>query len=230
MSCHKSETEIQYDAIFQALADERRREILRILDHRAASVDGKELAFLLVAAEQQKSMLAVTDEELDEVRADLWHVQLPVLEAAGLVSGDEASETVVMTDHPALTDPKVTTILQTDAADWDEILASLADERRRILLTALYGTERPVDRTELATDVAGKVRDGDMASTVQAVLHQIHHVHLPKLEAAGLITYDVQQKTVTYEGHPDIDEEWLVAGSADTPRAVFSNAHQSADS
>jgi len=231
MNRQKAETTAQqHNPIFRALADERRREIVRILEHRATSVDIEELAFLLVAAEQDKSLLAVTEEELEAVRASLRHVQLPVLQAAGLVAWDDASETVTMTDHPTLADPKVTTIIETDAPNWDEILASLADERRRILLAALYRTDGPMERAELATEITEKIRDtAETAITVRGVLQQIHHIHLPKLADAGLVTYDVDGKAVTYEGHPAIDEEWLVAGPTDTPRAILSDAHQSAD-
>lgn len=230
MNCHRSEKAAQqYDSLLQAFADERRRECLRILEHRASAVDIESVALLLVATEQDKSVLAVTDAELEEVRADLEHVQLAVLEAAGLVSWDTVSESVVLTDHPALADSKMTSIIETDASDWDDILSSLADRRRRILLSVLYRTGGPMGRTELATEVAKRVHDDETTSPVQTTLQQIHHVHLPKLDEAGLVTYDVDEMVVTYEGHPDLDEEWLLSEPAETPFSHLSGLHRTTD-
>lgn len=220
----------RYNPIFRALADERRREILSILRDRASSVDVEELAVQLVAAEREKSLFDVTEAEVEELHASLWHVQLPVLEDTDLVDWDDEAETVTTTNHPALEDQKIAAMLVTDAPDWDDVLDCLTDKHRRIMLTSLYRTEGSMDKIELATEVAEKIRDdGNTQVEDEDVLCDIHHVHLPKLDAADLITYDVDEESITYEGHPDLDEEWLVAGATDTPRAILSMADHAAD-
>jgi hypothetical protein len=142
------------------------------------------------------------------VRRTLEHVHLPQLAGADLV--EDSGEVVDRTNHPALHDPKIETIIETDAEDWDAVLACLADRRRRVVLSTLSTSDTPIDRLELATAIAHTVHgDSDPNGSVKPVLQELHHTHLPKLEAAGLCTYDTDAKTVTYEGHPGLDEEWL---------------------
>lgn len=213
--------------VFEALAHQRRRTSLRILQ-RLPRARPEELATHLVAEETDKPLVDVTRPEAEWALVNLEHVHIPRLIDADLVTRRDGI--VAATEHPALQDPKVNAMIETDAPGWNEVLASLADKRRRILLTALYRNEEPTSRTELAAEVAEKVRDGDVTdSAIERVLRDLHHVHLPALEDAGLVTYDAAEETVTYVGHPTLDEEWLVAARTDTPRAILSMADQSAD-
>jgi DNA-binding transcriptional ArsR family regulator len=219
--------DVPRNEVFETLAHERRRAILRILD-RLTRAKPEELATHLVAEETDTPLMEVTPIEAEQVRQDLTHVHLPQLEDAGLVTRRERG--ITTTAHPALQDPKITRLIETDAPDWDAVLTGLADKRRRIALSMLYRHEGPMDRVDLATQVTGKLRgDRKPEISVEAILQNLHHVHLPKLEVAGLVTYDVDAEMATYEGHPDLDEEWLVAGTDDTPRAILSMAHKSGD-
>lgn len=218
---------LQRNDVFEALAHQRRRAVLRLLD-RISHAHVEELATHLVAAETGKSLVDVTPSEQEHVRADLEHVHLPKLADAGLVT--DVDGTVETTQHPALEDPKITQMIATDAPHWDDVLRSLADKRRRIILSELHRTDGRMDRTDLAIAVTEKLRpDSDRDVAVEEVLVESHHLHLPKLEEAGLVTYDTDTEIVTYEGHPSLDEEWLVAGTDDTPRAILSMAEKSAD-
>lgn len=67
----------------------------------------------------------------------------------------------------------------------DTVLRALADERRRAVLGVLEEREDPVDVERVASALGDRV-DGDVETTVE----QLHHTHLPKLEAAGLVRYD----------------------------------------
>ncbi len=210
--------------VFQALAHGRRRAALRVLD-RVARVRPSELAVHLVAAETDEPLMDVTRQQAERVQADLEHVHLPKLADAGLVT--RADGVVRTTRHPALQDPKIEAMIETEAPDWDDVLDALADKHRRIVLTTLYRTDERMSPTDIAIEVAETVRgDGDAAVSVEAVLRDLHHVHLPKLAAAGLVAYDADEETVTYEGHPALDEEWLVVGIDDTPRAIPLVAHE----
>jgi len=75
---------------------------------------------------------------------------------------------------------------------------ALANERRRRALTALREADEPLLLTDLARDVAqretsdGTGRPAD--ETVQRCRISLYHSHLPKLAAAGLLTFDADEK------------------------------------
>jgi DNA-binding transcriptional ArsR family regulator len=191
------------------------------------SADTEELAALVVAEEEDKSLVEVTPAEVKRAEVDLAHVHLPKLREAGLVTHDG---TIERTDHPALQDPKVTRMTEVDASEWDDVLSCLTDKRRRIVLSTLYRNDGRMERTALATEVTDKLRtDAGTELAAEDVLLDLHHVQLPKLEDAGLVTCDRESESVIFEGHPALDEAWLVAGRDDTPRAILSAADHSSD-
>jgi DNA-binding transcriptional ArsR family regulator len=215
------------NTVFEALADGRRRTILRILK-RLTPQDSEELATMLVAEEQEKSLVTVTPAEVERATLDIKHRHVPVLLESALITREDG--VIQRTDHPALQDPKLDVMIETDGTGWDDLLSGLADKRRRITLSTLYRNDGSMERVDLATAVTDTLRaDGDSTPAVEDVFLDLHHVHLPKLDDVGLVTYDLESESVSFEGHPDLDEEWLVAGSDDTPRAILSMATLSAD-
>ena len=82
--------------------------------------------------------------------------------------------------------------LQRSDLSLDVAFDVLADGRRRAVISYLIQDERRVDLDELATHVTAvepTAADGQAAAT-------LHHLHLPKLADAGLISYDGTQQTV----------------------------------
>ncbi|MFB6166030.1 MAG: hypothetical protein ABEJ31_12790 [Haloarculaceae archaeon] len=84
----------------------------------------------------------------------------------------------------------------------DDPFAVLADGRRRRLCGVLFrGDERRyrvpdlVDRLR-AADGSG---EGDRSASPKRIRLELHHVHLPKLQAAGLLTYDPDAGVVTVD-------------------------------
>lgn len=82
----------------------------------------------------------------------------------------------------------------------DEVYEVLADERRRRAVASLAEARPPVDGGTLARSVAAAEADApteavsdDRAKRVHA---KLYHVHLPKLDAAGLVEYDAEDDTV----------------------------------
>lgn len=73
----------------------------------------------------------------------------------------------------------------------DELFEILASERRRTVVSVLADREPPVGVDALARAVAE--RGGDPES----VRVSLYHIHLPKLDAVGLITFDPGRRTVT---------------------------------
>jgi DNA-binding transcriptional ArsR family regulator len=245
--------------ILVAVAVRRRRLVLSVLQNRTSPVSERELATQLVAIEGEKSPVDVTREEVATIHADLVHAQLPRLEAASLVARDTDEGTVTTTDHPALDDPHFQEIVETDADGWDAVVANLARPQRRTILAVLEDRDGSLedrddsledrddslddrddsldDRDEpmAVADLAAAVRgretgDESPADASTDVLASLHHVHLPKLERAGLLAYDADEGTVTYEGHPKLDETWFDPGPDETPRPVLTVARDSPDS
>jgi DNA-binding transcriptional ArsR family regulator len=74
--------------IHDALADERRREILSVLVERALPAHTTDIAQAVAAREAGTSVEAVTTEHVATVNRLLYHHQLPKLADAGLVEYD----------------------------------------------------------------------------------------------------------------------------------------------
>lgn len=71
----------------------------------------------------------------------------------------------------------------------------LAASERRAVLDVLADRQEPIDLTTLASAVADRV-DAPTASSERAVKATLHHCHLPKLAAAGVVEYDTDAAVV----------------------------------
>ncbi|MFB9807689.1 hypothetical protein ACFFQF_21850 [Haladaptatus pallidirubidus] len=85
----------------------------------------------------------------------------------------------------------------------DELTASdlhslLAVERRRLVLDILTGIITTVELRELATEIAEREDGTDVADedTIEHVIIELHHNHLPRLDDAGLVDYDPDSHTI----------------------------------
>lgn len=194
-------------------------------------MDLRELGANLAAAEQEQTRLDITSEEVDAIQADLVHAHLPKLEDVGLVDWDQSANTVTTTDHPALSDPKFQQMVDTNAPGWEAVLDNLASKRRRVILATLKDADTALTRDELVQRVVAREYDdtADQQETIDEVLADLHHIHLPKLEQADLIFYDTDTETAMYIGHPALDDEWLDFRPNETPRAIVPTAHHPDD-
>ncbi|WP_408958472.1 hypothetical protein [Natrinema sp. 74] len=69
--------------------------------------------------------------------------------------------------------------------------------------------ERTADTTEAnETTTLGSDGDRDPAERESEVQTELQHIHLPKLEDAGLLEHDRRSETVRYWSQPSL-EEWL---------------------
>lgn len=213
--------------VLSGLAKSRRRHLLRVLHDRIAPIDLRELATNLAAAEQERDLVDVTSEDVDEIQVALVHIHLPTLEEARLVDWDQSAGTVTTTNHPALSDPKFQQMVDMDASGWEAVVANLASKRRRVILATLKDAECALSRRELARHVVSRERDGladDEADVTDDLLANLHHVHLPKLDQADLVFYNADTGTAVYTGHPALDDEWLDFRPDETPRAIVPSA------
>lgn len=75
----------------------------------------------------------------------------------------------------------------------------LASERRRIAIDVLDDHTVPVDLEELAVAVAEREDGVDPTDdeSITQMKTMLHHVHLPLVNEAGLISYDLHELRVT---------------------------------
>ncbi|QLG26424.1 hypothetical protein HUG10_02215 [Halorarum halophilum] len=90
-----------------------------------------------------------------------------------------------------------------------QLLRTLANERRRSVLATLRESEEEVASladltTELVRDDA-EGKETPVEQRLERVAVSLHHAHLPKLEASGLVEYDEQAGVVRYRGSTAAD-------------------------
>lgn len=91
----------------------------------------------------------------------------------------------------------------------DEALKLVADQRRRAVLEHLMNNgDQPVSVEELADRIADSdsPRTGSDGEYVAGIRVGLHHTHLPKLDAHGIIEFDPQRETVTYQSQHHVEE------------------------
>lgn len=215
------------NSVFRAVKNQRRRRVLSLLLGRPSPVDVEDLCVELAAMEEETSLRSVSDESVQSMRTDLHHVHLPILEETALVRWDRTAETVTTSEAPVLIDEWFVRILETDVPKWDEVLASLAHRRRRVVLSVLGDHDGAMDRRTLATAVADRTAADE--SSTEDLRVSLSHVDLPKLQQAGLVRYDADAGTVSHEGHPALDESWFAIRSDEPSRPAASTPAQTAD-
>lgn len=79
----------------------------------------------------------------------------------------------------------------------DELFGVLEDEHRRTVVELLAEEDRPMGLTLLAESVAVEMRDASLGAPapgdVERAKVELHHHHLPKLDAAGVLDYDYEE-------------------------------------
>lgn len=78
------------------------------------------------------------------------------------------------------------------------------------------GTHLP-DTHALATD------DESDPPGVETMVAQLHHVHLPRLTAAGLVAYDAEEGQVIDWHHPAVGDRWLTAPPIDRLAGIIAD-------
>jgi hypothetical protein len=91
--------------------------------------------------------------------------------------------------------------------DTERAFELLAHSRRRELMRCLVETpDRTWHVASLASDVVSRGRTWAGSPEVRDIVVSLHHVHLPKLDDAGLIAYDPRSRTVS-----NVDREAIAA-------------------
>lgn len=176
-------------AVLNRLTARRRRVLAHLLE--AGPLTERELAARLAADGRPRR---TEDEAVDAARARLRQVDLPALEDVGLLERTDGR----VDGGDALADARVRRLVEADA-DLEGLLECLADAIRRRLVATLADRNGPVARDDLAAELAGDGAD---------LRAELHHRHLPKLDAHGLVEYDRESGRV----RPTVsarDAEWV---------------------
>ena len=87
-----------------------------------------------------------------------------------------------------------------ESASVSRLFDVLADERRRTVVAVLLEQTAPVTVDTLARHVAGRNSDVSPAEVPTADVDEVHvslhHIHLPKMSQAGLLTFDADDGVV----------------------------------
>jgi len=189
-----------------------RRLLTHLLD-RSSPVSVRELATQVVAQRESIALAEVPADELTRARVELCHSHLPRLDEAGFVAWDRGEDTVATGEHPALDDHRLSELLELET---DAVVRAVADDERRRTLEVLAAVDGQMDRATLAKHVVAQAHDVSPSEVPEreqrAGLVRLHHVHLPQLREAGLIT---GEDDVRYTGHPELDTELLGVDPAD---------------
>lgn len=86
----------------------------------------------------------------------------------------------------------------------DDVFDLLANEDRRETCLFLMSIPEPVITVENILDA---LCEGEPDRDREQLAIDLHHRHLPKLEAAGIIDYDPRSNTARYWGQPTV-EKW----------------------
>ncbi|SEQ24854.1 DUF7344 domain-containing protein [Natrinema salaciae] len=141
VSGHRTADADALDAVFEALADERRRAILAVLSEQSHPISTETLARDVAAREADTTERAVSQERVDRVVVSLGHVHLPLLCDADLVGYDDARDHVSYEGHPVVRTEWIQSIGGTSPSDDTTDTATDASERADV-----HTLERPEPR------------------------------------------------------------------------------------
>jgi len=113
------------DAVYDALADKRRRYALHYLKQRSEPVTVRELAEQVAAWENEKEIAELTSQERKRVYIALYQSHLSTLDGEGLVDYDEDAGTVTQTDAFAGSDLYLEVVPQ-ESVPWSLFYLGLA--------------------------------------------------------------------------------------------------------
>lgn len=192
----------QYTRLLTVLTDEIDRRIVRTLCGRRGPIPEQALLERLESAvSESKSRVTESDEEFLRIR--LHHVHLPRLADDGLIEWDRSARTVALADVPISDLARLERAVST--RDREPFASALADDRRREILALCEAEDEPITRERLAERLTPTEERGRSAGTdLREIVVQLHHHHLPKLEAANLVEYDTDAGTVAYRGPSDL--------------------------
>ena len=100
-------SELSIGALFDALADERRRYVLFALKEHERPVALADLADEVAVEENDRTITEIPAEEVKRVYMSLWHSHIPKLVDAGLVEYNQDRGTVTLAEKAEQLEPRI---------------------------------------------------------------------------------------------------------------------------
>lgn len=193
---------IPHDVVLSALANEHRRAVLRSLNQTEGAAM-QVSALVDQVAERVLDGESPDDDHRQRVHTALHHIHLPKLEACGMIVRDtEMKPQLSSSGRSAAEMPAVLNMdrVMSSSIDSDTVLGLCADQHRRIALAVLANEQRSLTRNDLTKAIAKHNHHVPVTEMPKERLSEVqislHHVHLPKIEAAGLVNYDQERGLV----------------------------------
>lgn len=99
----------------------------------------------------------------------------------------------------------------------EEVFTLLSNRRRRDAVDVLSNQETAVTLRKLVDSIAARETGTDDVpeEAADAVATALHHVHLPKLDQAGVVSYHPTAGTVEYHESPALESLLAASETAD---------------
>lgn len=180
------------------LANPRHRHLLLLL-LKSDPLTERDLAIQLAALEQEDSPSEVANDVRRQIRMDLHHRGLPMLEAVGWI--ERGPEGIVVTEQLFAETPGLSLLEfeDLDHSSWEALTTLLARPRRQYMASIIVDHSEPLTLNELGTGLVATDQTplGSNDRTEEpTLLTTLHHVDLPKLDEVELIEYHSETKTI----------------------------------
>lgn len=197
-------------------ASPERRIVLETLSE-TGPIALESLAEHLVARRRGIPIAEVPDDAHERAVVGLYHTHLQRLSDAGFVEHDGDGEEATVALASAVDADRVRELIETGEGNWTALDVLLSADRRRHVVSLLTTAERTLPLDELAEAVAVLER-GDVdepgADDLDSVRISLHHVHLPRLDDAGVVDYDPDERTVEIASLPEVYRDVVAVGDA----------------
>lgn len=183
---------------------ERRAALTEV--QKQSPIEVRDLAARVVARVEGRPIDDVTDEERQRTSAALHHSHLPRLAEAGFVEMEREQDANYVRPDEDVDAATLESIEElADHESGETVLEVLADPERRRVAASLARADEPVSVTGLAESMAADGGDALVGggTSVESIRVSLHHIHLPRLEDAGLVEYDSADARVTTVDVPE---------------------------
>jgi DNA-binding phage protein len=195
-----STSDLERSVLYHCARAERRAVLQSLADEEQLSLT--DLATAVATRIADASTPHCRKPSADHVATSLYHAHLHPLAEAGLIErADDSTVALAGSVDPTV----VEDLIRAGDGDWEALEAILGTERRQRVVTALASADGAMPRTRLAETLAamaGPTTDGPGA-VVDSMDVSLHHVDLPALADAGVVTYDVDEENVELASVPD---------------------------